>query len=591
MEPSPERRFRSAAELIEALSPAERAPRRAFLTFAAVAALIALIAFGLSRAGTIRAWLAGVPEKKHIAVLPFTPIGSGEEQEAFAEGLTETITAKLADLEQFQKAFWVVPSSEIRSRKPGSVEETRKAFGVTLVLTGTVQRQPHGIIVTANLVDARSLKQLLARTIEIPSRSAAALQAIVLGNLSDMMGLSVQNEASRSLMAGQTQNPEAYQLYQQGLGHLRRAEHKDVALAIGLFQEALSRDPRYSLAYARLGEGYMRRSSLTRSPADMQLAELNIRRALQLDPNSSAARAALANVQGATGRHKEALESFQVVLKSDSSNAEALTGLARLYARLGQMDQAERAFLRAIEIRPDYWSAYNNLGSFYAGQAKYDKALRMFEMVAELTPESALGFKNAGGINILLGNYPEAEKALHRANEISPSPEAYSNLSVSATFQGRHREAVQWLEKAVSMNAGNDGTWRTLGDAYRQVQELSDKAQGAYRTALEIVQKRLSLDPTRPDLLLASALYHAKLQQPAQAASALKQAYKSGPLNASLTFKAAVAQAVLGEREQALGTLEQAVRLGYSREQLAKEPELAALRKDERFIRMLATKQ
>jgi serine/threonine-protein kinase len=207
----------------------------------------------------------------------------------------------------------------------------------------------------------------------------------------------------------------------------------------------------------------------------------------------------------------------------------------------------------------------------------------MFQMVSQLIPESTIGYKNTGGVHLLLGQYGEAEKALQRSIEIAPSAEAYSNLSVIATFQGRHRDAVKWLEKAVAIGPGNDQTWRNLGDAYLQLPERAGEAPAAYRKALEAVQQRLRVDPTRPDLLLSSALYYAKLRMGAQAVQALQQAQARGPLNAAQTFKAAVVWELLNERDRALKALREAMQRGYSKEQIEKEPELESLRKDPRY--------
>ena len=220
--------------------------------------LLAVIVTAITAAERIRVLLGGMPAKKHIAALPFAAIGSGEERQVFADGLTETVTSKLSELEQFQNALWVVPSSEVRARKLASVEGTRKAFGVTLVVTGTVRRDPNAITVATNLVVTRSLKQLRSRVVEVPVRSAAALEPRIVGSLSEMLGLILQPEARRLVSAGQTGNPDAYQSYQDALGYLRRFGSKMSPARSGFFvmRSRKIRSMRWHLP--RLGEAYWR---------------------------------------------------------------------------------------------------------------------------------------------------------------------------------------------------------------------------------------------------------------------------------------------------------------------------------------------
>jgi tetratricopeptide (TPR) repeat protein len=215
----------------------------------------------------------------------------------------------------------------------------------------------------------------------------------------------------------------------------------------------------------------------------------------------------------------------------------------------------------------------------------------MFEIVTELTPESRVGYSNLGAVLIQMKRYPQAERALHKAIELRPTAESYSNLSVCATFQGRHAEAVELLRKAVGLDPKNDRLWRNLGDAYLQVPSLASQAPGAYRNALEAVSKRLAVNPNSAEFLLGAALYCAKLRQREEARRYLLRASATGELSAELLFECAVVWEVLEDRERAIESLTEAVRKGFSGEQVFREPELENLRKDRRFPGIVAQKQ
>ncbi len=80
------------------------------------------------------------------------------------------------------------------------------------------------------------------------------------------------------------------------------------------------------------------------------------------------------------------------------------------------------------------------------------------------------------------------------------------------------------------------------------------------------------------------ALYSAKLNDAEAARGSVERVTAKGELNPDLLFRAAVIWELIGKRDRALMSLSQAIQRGYSREQVSKEPELAALRKDPRFL-------
>jgi hypothetical protein len=60
-------------------------------------------------------------------------------------------------------------------------------------------------------------------------------------------GLASELAIKEELAAGGTTQPGAYELYEEGIGYLKRFNLEDVDRAIGLFNAALSKDPSYTL--------------------------------------------------------------------------------------------------------------------------------------------------------------------------------------------------------------------------------------------------------------------------------------------------------------------------------------------------------
>lgn len=128
------------------VSPMQRHRTAAIALGALLLAVVALFV-----AGIIPNPFRRLPAQKHIAVFPFRNIGDDPANQAFAEGVAESLTSKLSQLERYQKSFWVVPASDTRTMK--TLDEAYRDLGVTLAVTGSIEHTSDGVDVTANVVD------------------------------------------------------------------------------------------------------------------------------------------------------------------------------------------------------------------------------------------------------------------------------------------------------------------------------------------------------------------------------------------------------------------------------------------------------
>ena len=120
--------------------------------YRAVVAAVALLAVAIA------IW-SGVlhpppPQEKHIAVLPFQNIGNDAANQAFTEGVADSLTSKLSQLERYQKSFWVVPANDTRNVK--TLDEAYRNLNITLAVTGSIQHTPGGVDLTVNVVTPRT---------------------------------------------------------------------------------------------------------------------------------------------------------------------------------------------------------------------------------------------------------------------------------------------------------------------------------------------------------------------------------------------------------------------------------------------------
>jgi len=590
LERNPADRFASAEEVVPALGGgltsappkkvARRLDRRAALVLLSLAVAVLVVAGVLLRH---RIWSRppGVPSEKHIAVLPFTNIGSDPANQAFCEGVIETLTSKLSQLEQFQKSFWVVPSSEARqARNPG---EAHRVLGVTLVVTGSIQRLGSEVRLIANLIDAGSRKQLASRTIDAGVSELAVLQDRVWERVADMLELQLQPEAKRTLAAGGTRTPGAYEYYEQGLGYMRRADLANTDRAIELFEKALEKDPLYALAYAGLGEAYSNKYQLTKDPHLVELASRSGQRAVELNDKLAPVHFTVGQIHYRTGHYPEAIREFRRTLEIDPASVNAYLWLGRVYDDQGKPQEAENSYKTAVNLRPSYWQAYSGLGYFYYRHGQFEKAVPQFLTMISLAPDNSSGYGNLGGVYLQMGRYDEAVTTLKKAIELKGTATAFSNLGSVYLFQGRYAEAVPMMEEAVKQGPKFHQFWRNLGDAYRGTPGLAAKAPQAYRRALELAEAQLEVKPDDPRTLSSAGLYYAKLEDNKKAQALNSRALQLAPQDTEVIFKSALIHELTGDRKRALRAVAEARKGGYSMEQIEKEPELARLREDAEY--------
>ncbi|MFQ5824368.1 MAG: protein kinase [bacterium] len=580
----------TTSPMVPAPSPRLRLNRR--LTVALAGVIMGLLLLLLIPTGwhAVEKWLGseGVPNQKHLLVIPFTNIGDDPTNQAFCDGMVETLTSKVTQLEQFQGSLWVVPTSEVRKRGIASASEAQRAFGVNLVVTGSVQRIGDRFRLTLNLVDAKTLRQLSSSVIDDYMTNVSILQDGVVIKLTEMLDVEVQPQTRRVLTAGGTTVPGAYEFYLQGRGYLQRYEKvENLDTAISLFEQSIEQDTLYALAYTGLGEAYWRKYELTKNPKWVEKAQSSCNRAIQINEHLAPVHVTLGIIHNGTGRYEDALQEFQRASQIDPVNSDAYRGMARTYEALGKLVKAEATYKKAIGLRPTYWAGYNHLGGFYYRQGRYAEAEKMFRQVTELTPDNARGYYNRGAMYYLMGQYELAAALFEKSIAIKPTAQAYSNLGTTYFMLARYVDAVPMYKKAINLGENHYTIWGNLADSYRYTPEYSDKARETYQHAVQLAEKQLVINPNDARLRSSLAVYYANLGNHKKALDEIARAQQLAPEDVTVLFKRVLVFEFVKLHDQALEALKLALQRGYSIEEVRGHPDLSELRKDPRYQRLV----
>ena len=560
--------------------------RRLVTPFAVV--IIALLTLMLIPPGrrTVKNWFGfgEVPAQKSLLVLPFTNVGGDPGNQAFCDGLMETLTSELTQLERFRESLWVIPASDVRERGIVSAREALQSLRVNLVVTGSVQRFSDSYRLTLNLVDTKNLRQLRSAVITDRTTNLSALQNDVVMKMAEMLEVELRPETRRVLTAGHTTVPGAYEFYLRGRGYLRRYEKlENIDSAIGFFNSALEQDSLYALAYAGLGEAYWRKYKHSKDPRWVEYAVRNCERAVELNDQLEPVRVTLGLIHTGTGRYEEAVTEFQKALALDPASAAAKRGLAKAYEAQGRIKEAELTYKEAIKLKPDYWAGYNVLGVFYYRHGRYEDAVTQFHHVANRVPLNAKGYTNLGGAYFNLDRWNDAKEMFKRSVNIEPNYKAYSNLATIYFYEEQYSDAARMYDKALQIDDNDYRVWGNLASAYHRTPDEHDKMYHAYQRAVTIAEEQMKVNPRDPDLLSHLAIYNAMIGEHARARGLLKQVVDLEPDNPEVIFRIGDTYEHLGNREMALEWIGKALDSGYPLALIENEAGLTELRKDERF--------
>ncbi|MBB5341360.1 serine/threonine-protein kinase [Tunturiibacter gelidoferens] len=522
--------------------------------------------------------------EEHIAVLPFTNIGNNPENQALSEGLVDTLSGKLSDLDVGNKALWVIPASEIRRLRVTDPSAALKMLGANLVISGSIRRDGTAVNLNLNLINTKNLRLIGSVDVVDQAGDLSALQDEAVSRLAHLMDLPVSAEMLHN--TGGSVVPAAYQNYLTALGYMQRYDKAgNLDQAIEVLNAAIETDPKFALGYGQLGEAYRLKYQLDRNQHWLDEAQGNLEKAIQLDSSLPAAYVTLGRIHDVSGKRELALQEFQHALQLDPRNAMAMRGMARAYERSGRVADAEAAYKKAVALKPDDWESYNLIGNFYDRQGKYPEAITALRRAIDMTPDNAEVYLNLGATYVDSGDsaaLPTAEQALKRSIELGPTYPAYANLASLYLAQRRYRESAEVNEKALRLNENDYMVWNNLLIAYERLGD-SAKAKTVRERIVPLLEQNIRLKPQDAQAHSLLAVMQAKDGVPGSALEHAQTAIALSPDDPSILVNVAGAYEMCGDRKQALGYLEMALHKGFPLSQLENDPDMRDLLRDPGF--------
>jgi eukaryotic-like serine/threonine-protein kinase len=388
-----------------------------------------------------------------VAVLPFKNKGTGFD-DYFGEGLAEELITCLARLEGVRV---VSRGSAFEFKGDEDVIDVGRRLGVRSVLHGTVRRSGDRIRISARLVEVGTGVHLWSQKYERDSGDIFDVQEEIAENMTNALQARLQRYADRPLIRRYTDDPKIYNTYLEGRYWLNQQTLEGFTRGYELFNAVLQDEPRFAPALAGLADYFILVGFFGfRAPMEVwPEAKARAQQAIALDPTLGAAHTSLAlalshydwEFSAAQREHEEAIR-----LSPGDARARYFYGLHLML--MGQQPPAIREMTQALRLDPLSKQVLSALAylAYYGGD--YEDALRKCRQATELSPTYFETYGCIGLSQIARGNLDDALAAFQEADRLTGGvfPLARAFLAYALGLAGRTADARALLTELYAVS-------------------------------------------------------------------------------------------------------------------------------------------
>ncbi len=428
-----------------------------------------------------------------VAVLPFVNASGDPNTEYLSDGITESLINSLSQLPHL-KVMSRDSAFHYKGKDPDA-ETVGQRLGVRAVFKGRVTQVGDNLEISAELVDARDDSHIWGDQYSRKSSDIFALQGELAKEMTAALRVRLSGDDEKRVTKNYTADPEAYQDYLKGRFWWNKRTEEGFKKGIEYFHRAIERDPAYALACSGLADSYSRlafnnftppeeaypkakeaavkalemddtlaeaHTSLATVKAlydwDWSGADIEFRRAVDLNPDYADAHDLHAMILRVTGRLDEAITEAKRAVEIDPLSPGITAGLGYAFFDARQYDQAIEQEQKTLELDPIYDTAVRVLGRAYLQKGMYDEGIAVFERELVTSPGNPNVLSDLGRGYALAGRKAEAQKVLDQLSAISKqryvAPKSVATIYADL---GEKDRAFEWLEKSYqdrSISAG-----------------------------------------------------------------------------------------------------------------------------------------
>ena len=429
------------------------------------------------------------PDSNSIAVLPFANISADPENEYFCDGLAEELLNALAKIDRLNVAART--SAFSFKGKNEDVSEIGRVLNVAKVLDGSVRKSGDRLRITIQLINVADGFHVWSERYDREMRDIFALQDEIALAVIEALKVKLFGNEKEEVLKRYTDNTEVYELYLKGLYYYNKYTPEGWKRAVEFFESAISEDPSYAPAYAKLAAalafawffGVVRTEDAidrSRSAAFRALelddrmedayealgrwdfyhdwnwteAEKNFQRGLEVNPKNAEIHAQYGLCMVAVGRFDDAVAEGERALELDPLSVLVNLQVGWIYLFSWRFEEALKVARKILEIEPKSYGAYCQLGVVLSAKKELKNALEAFRTSLELG-QFQTNLSLVGSMYAVFGKEEEAQKVLDQLLEMKER-EPVASLDIARVFSamGDTQKSLDWLDRAVEERNG-----------------------------------------------------------------------------------------------------------------------------------------
>jgi serine/threonine protein kinase len=408
---------------------------------------------------------AAVPANKSVAVLYFENQSGSKEDEYLRDGITEDVLtelSKIRGLNTFSR-----PTILAFRDKPVTPAQIGQQLGAAYVLTGTMRRAGARLRINTQLVDTRTDFPVWSERFDREMKDVFEVQDEIARKIAEALRVTLSPQELEALAVKPTENLQAYDLYLRGKRYARRQTRQDLEFALQMFENAVTMDASFALAYAACANACaMFYCNFSRDLTWVERAREASGKAVALRWDLPEVQVSQAWVLYASGLHDEAVRMVKKAIERKRDCEGAYYLLCRSLFAAGRYQEIVEISEAAIEASGEDYNPFvpilNALGALGNDDGQRKMARRAVEVLAihlDQVPEDARARVLLGADFAILGRVEDALRELNlaitlRANEAS----ILYNAACAYCRLERKTEALDTLRKA--WEAGfHDAVW------------------------------------------------------------------------------------------------------------------------------------
>lgn len=381
---------------------------------------------------TTNAQIENRDARDSVAVLPFVAQSSSEDDQYFADGVTEEILNRLDAIDELR----VLPRTTVFSLRDNKerLDALTQTLGVDYVVEGSLRRGGDTVRVIARLVRGRDSETLWSNTYDGSDEDVLQFQSDIAEKVAGSLDVLLDERTLKRMEDAGVDDPEAFALYAKAFELHQRAHVNIAGLGLGelyeaslLFDQAFEESPKLWRAPVNASDIYSH--LIIDQSAGIERAELPLE-TRQNAQKEMLRRLEVARSVAPSRQEKQAIELYALGFSDDWSKipdlsreyyanhdgCEVANWAGFLIDSLGQADEIADAYLRMEDCR-----AGDRLYVFFASEF-LAKAGRIEDAHSFVEREEARGLIDQ---DVLNGFHANIE---HHAGNLEKAIEIYSGL-------------------------------------------------------------------------------------------------------------------------------------------------------------------